>query len=68
MKSLPFNAQCFVWLIQIKEGSWFTTVDEHGYLRRGKATQFYDIIEYAVGRKLAIVAQAGSGNFFHQDI
>ena len=54
MKSI--KAKCEM---QIKEGKWFTTIDEHGYLRRGKATQYYDIIEYCLGREVAIVAQAG---------
>lgn len=42
----------------IKEGTWFTETDENGFLRRGKATQFFDIMEYTLGRPIAFVAQA----------
>lgn len=43
--------------MQIKEGTWFTETDENGFLRRGKATQFFDIMEYTLGRPIAFVAQ-----------
>ena len=43
--------------MQIKDGTWFTTTDEHGYLRRAQATQFFDVMQYTIGFKLAILAQ-----------
>ncbi|KAK9810983.1 hypothetical protein WJX73_003275 [Symbiochloris irregularis] len=45
-------------MLMIKEGTWFTTRDEHGYLKRGKTTQFFDIVEFSMGRPWAFLAQA----------
>ncbi len=43
--------------MQIEKEQWYNTTDSNGYRRRKEATQFHDLIGFALGRPWQILAQ-----------